>query len=835
MEMSGLADAALASKPCRPRRMSVSLNAALSRLHGILEALPKGNRRAAIEGLSKQLRHELIKFMEARRLHVCSAAPQPRRRVQMVKPLARMPGSVWTFKTPSAQYHRARCQIGGVLVRSSSVRCRAQAEALLQRLHAALSEVPEQLEQRLPAAAAALSLQSCTVSFVVVLDARRWIGRSLESPTLYSLAETLTWRRRAAEAEAGGWPRVRALWMDRAFGQTLTACARTRANCAHMHSFVMFHSMFRISVLPVLAMSRRHVKSTAWRLLEISPFPAKLQGSVLARQNRMAQLPAELMCPLHTRANTLRSPPEVPRTVNANRNVKRSSPGSRLAAAGAAASRSRGTRRAIAGLGHGAKVGSVQETSGKSLEAQGGESWTANLHLFYIQIPVFIRALSLRDLGTATFQDFSCLEFAVVLSGQQDLKEDVRSWDLGDTSAKECCSDLQCYHANNEYSIHDMFRGSSEVAVKFKEAEEDAKVSPTLEEFAACLREEVRSLLHQELGHFQTKLLQELREELRQVQEDRAGENQYQFDTPKKRRGKQEEIQTPEKVDAPVAPVDLPLSLSERQSRRKQVQLLHTYRMDLDDEAPTSQPANQEGRDSDNCTSGCEAPVSSLEAEFNASWEEVCAPSIPVAMDATGAPHADMEAHDLSSTSALSSTQASAEFAALPALLKMEVLNWLPANQLCRSRSISQDFVDMKVLALELWYRADVFNVDGIVRTSLWQDGSAAEVQERRDCILCLETLITRFFIAEPQMMAHIAGALVGHMLEGHTFDCVWRPSGAAAGAAAAVAAADDDDVLAVDMLKVFHGRLARFFLRGMIWMVLSGNGPCTCTSWGLQ
>ena len=140
----------------------------------------------------------------------------------------------------------------------------------------------------------------------------------------------------------------------------------------------------------------------------------------------MAQLPAELMCPLHTRANTLRSPPEVPRTVNANRNVKRSSPGSRLAAAGAAASRSRGTRRAIAGLGHGAKVGSVQETSGKSLEAQGGESWTANLHLFYIQIPVFIRALSLRDLGTATFQDFSCLEFAVVLSGRSSRPDGMR-------------------------------------------------------------------------------------------------------------------------------------------------------------------------------------------------------------------------------------------------------------------------------------------------------------------------------------------------------------------------------------------------------------------------
>ena len=51
----------------------------------------------------------------------------------------------------------------------------------------------------------------------------------------------------------------------------------------------MFHSMFRISVLPVLAMSRRHVKSTAWRLLEISPFPAKLQGSVLARWDELIE------------------------------------------------------------------------------------------------------------------------------------------------------------------------------------------------------------------------------------------------------------------------------------------------------------------------------------------------------------------------------------------------------------------------------------------------------------------------------------------------------------------------------------------------------------------
>ncbi|CAJ1346300.1 unnamed protein product [Effrenium voratum] len=133
--------------------------------------------------------------------------------VQVRKRCAPKEGGIWSFRTGRAQYHRARCQLGGVLVRSGSVPCRAQAEQLLARLRrTALETLP--LEQRLAAAAEALCVERAEVSFVVTLDARRWLGRNIESPTLRSLEETLHWRRRADEAEAAGWPGVRELWND---------------------------------------------------------------------------------------------------------------------------------------------------------------------------------------------------------------------------------------------------------------------------------------------------------------------------------------------------------------------------------------------------------------------------------------------------------------------------------------------------------------------------------------------------------------------------------------------------------------------------------------------
>lgn len=187
--------------PMRP------LEVALARLRSSLEAMSADTRRRAIEGLSKELRNELVSFMEA----------QGRRGTLGSRSMMQVParsvseGNIWTIRTSSRQYHRARCQIGGVLVRSGSVQRREEALSLLSRLRQTMSSATGDLEQRLVAAAEAFQ---GSASFVVTLDARRWLGRALESPTFRSLHETLRWRREAEAAEAAGWQSVRALWMD---------------------------------------------------------------------------------------------------------------------------------------------------------------------------------------------------------------------------------------------------------------------------------------------------------------------------------------------------------------------------------------------------------------------------------------------------------------------------------------------------------------------------------------------------------------------------------------------------------------------------------------------
>eukprot|EP00435_Cladocopium_sp_Y103_P012721 s4765_g3.t1 len=167
--------------PMRP------LEVALARLRSSLEAMSADTRRRAIEGLSKELRNELVSFMEA----------QGRRGTLGSRSMMQVParsvseGNIWTIRTSSRQYHRARCQIGGVLVRSGSVQRREEALSLLSRLRQTMSSATGDLEQRLVAAAEAFQ---GSASFVVTLDARRWLGRALESPTFRSLHETLRWR-----------------------------------------------------------------------------------------------------------------------------------------------------------------------------------------------------------------------------------------------------------------------------------------------------------------------------------------------------------------------------------------------------------------------------------------------------------------------------------------------------------------------------------------------------------------------------------------------------------------------------------------------------------------
>jgi len=181
---------------------------ALARLQSSLEAMPADTRRRAIEGLSKELRNELVSFMEAQGRR----GMLPSRSMIQGEPTRSVSneGNIWTFKTSSRQYHRARCQIGGVVVRSGSVQRREEAERLLSRLRQSMSSAKD-LQERLVAADEAFQ---GSASFVVTLNARRWLGQTLESPTLRKLQDVLRWRQEAEAAEAAGWQSIRALWMD---------------------------------------------------------------------------------------------------------------------------------------------------------------------------------------------------------------------------------------------------------------------------------------------------------------------------------------------------------------------------------------------------------------------------------------------------------------------------------------------------------------------------------------------------------------------------------------------------------------------------------------------
>eukprot|EP00927_Polykrikos_kofoidii_P009907 TRINITY_DN14162_c0_g3_i1.p1 TRINITY_DN14162_c0_g3~~TRINITY_DN14162_c0_g3_i1.p1 ORF type:complete len:337 (+),score=44.51 TRINITY_DN14162_c0_g3_i1:110-1012(+) len=150
-------------------------------------------------------------------------------------------GGVVTIKAISSEYHRLRCQISGVVVRSPCIP-RAEARNTLLKLRSCLftrleklgSDVATSPEDRLRAIATTVSSGVAAIptqrenaevgnarrhnvkfraSFSAVLDARRFIGRCLSSPASLCVDEAISWRRHAAAAESEGWPSVRALWL----------------------------------------------------------------------------------------------------------------------------------------------------------------------------------------------------------------------------------------------------------------------------------------------------------------------------------------------------------------------------------------------------------------------------------------------------------------------------------------------------------------------------------------------------------------------------------------------------------------------------------------------
>lgn len=141
-------------------------------------------------------------------------------------------GGLWRTKTAHAEYHRVRFQFRGVVVLSRGMVLRTQAEAMLSQLRTAASPQGRDPEHELRALVEALSTASVATAgespkasvddaaqhlapalyFAVCIDARRWIGKSLTSPTMRSLEEALEMRRRVVEAEQEGWDAVRELW-----------------------------------------------------------------------------------------------------------------------------------------------------------------------------------------------------------------------------------------------------------------------------------------------------------------------------------------------------------------------------------------------------------------------------------------------------------------------------------------------------------------------------------------------------------------------------------------------------------------------------------------------
>eukprot|EP00929_Paragymnodinium_shiwhaense_P109204 TRINITY_DN75560_c0_g1_i1.p1 TRINITY_DN75560_c0_g1~~TRINITY_DN75560_c0_g1_i1.p1 ORF type:complete len:610 (+),score=132.32 TRINITY_DN75560_c0_g1_i1:297-2126(+) len=159
--------------------------------------------------------------------------------------------------TGGVSYHRFRCQIAGVIIRSKCLRQREEAERVLEKVRCAISERPADkgqpcdlkheavttstsAEDSLRAAVASvLELESASerssscsddsdprvpfktssqqnktqlLNFTAVLDARRWTGRIIAAPVCSSLEKALELRRQAAQAEDAGWSAVRDLW-----------------------------------------------------------------------------------------------------------------------------------------------------------------------------------------------------------------------------------------------------------------------------------------------------------------------------------------------------------------------------------------------------------------------------------------------------------------------------------------------------------------------------------------------------------------------------------------------------------------------------------------------
>eukprot|EP00928_Gymnodinium_smaydae_P090649 TRINITY_DN74417_c0_g1_i2.p1 TRINITY_DN74417_c0_g1~~TRINITY_DN74417_c0_g1_i2.p1 ORF type:complete len:470 (-),score=64.98 TRINITY_DN74417_c0_g1_i2:39-1448(-) len=143
---------------------------------------------------------------------------------------------LWTVATPRGHYMAARLTLGGVAMASRTTRSAEEARRLQLAMHQlretacgdasldAMSLPSDEhngdaghlhvcFERSLRQAVASAD-HDLGLTFRIVLDLRRWVGKKVQSQVFSNLEDALAMRKRLREVASGGWPALRREWVS---------------------------------------------------------------------------------------------------------------------------------------------------------------------------------------------------------------------------------------------------------------------------------------------------------------------------------------------------------------------------------------------------------------------------------------------------------------------------------------------------------------------------------------------------------------------------------------------------------------------------------------------
>eukprot|EP00929_Paragymnodinium_shiwhaense_P109289 TRINITY_DN75693_c0_g1_i1.p1 TRINITY_DN75693_c0_g1~~TRINITY_DN75693_c0_g1_i1.p1 ORF type:complete len:462 (+),score=64.35 TRINITY_DN75693_c0_g1_i1:238-1623(+) len=252
----------LAAAEAAVRSAKRALDDRLLRLRRALAKVSSADRLSIIQSrLTRDLRCCLLRFMETqhrdcsvgtlvadsiKKLKKARTGAPPKKTTNLQKPGTRFssrseadlegatssaPPRLWNIKTRSGDYYYARFHVQGLVVKSRATCCHAEAEMLNQRLADALGQLREDRRQPLhqsernadianPVKSKTTLVQALSpiqedfgLSYSVLLDARQWLGRRVQSPPLDKIEEAVRLCGEAQQARKLGWSAMRQEWL----------------------------------------------------------------------------------------------------------------------------------------------------------------------------------------------------------------------------------------------------------------------------------------------------------------------------------------------------------------------------------------------------------------------------------------------------------------------------------------------------------------------------------------------------------------------------------------------------------------------------------------------